>query len=85
MPCFVQLFVEAVLICFQSLDPLKEGAKIKRESDLKNEIQMITLNDSVYKMWEEYINTHMEGGIIDPCTKRPYNEGKNFKLRVILL
>jgi hypothetical protein len=77
----LQKFVDAVLVRYQNVDPNKDSNNIKKETDVKNELQIVTLSTGVYQLWEEFLTRHMEGTLIDPCTLQPYRSGKNFSLK----
>jgi hypothetical protein len=46
----LQSFAEAVIQRFQNINPDRDGATIKGPTDLKNEMQIITLPDD---MWDK--------------------------------
>ena len=49
-------------------------------SDLKSEIQLITLEDEHFAMWQEFIEKHHSGELINPDTGKMYREKDGFKL-----
>ena len=77
----MQAFTEAVVQRFQSINPDKDGASVKSVTDLKNEIQIITLPDNLWAHWQKFLIMHAEGDLIDPVTLEPYNHGKKWKPR----
>ena len=77
----MQNFQNAVIERFQNINPEKDGASIKGSSDLKNEIQIITLPDKLWLFWEQFLKKHGEGDLIDPCSLKKCKETKGFKTK----
>lgn len=53
---------------FRNIDPNKEGKNILTASDLKHEIQIITLQNFIFKKFKDFLELHTHGNIIDPDT-----------------
>jgi hypothetical protein len=77
----VQAFTDAVVQRFQSINSDKDGATVKGVSDLKNEIQIITLPDHLWAHWHKFLIMHANGDLIDPVTLEPYRDGNKWKPR----
>lgn len=75
----MQNFTDAVVDRYQSLNPDKDGASIKGPSDLKNEIQIITLRDDLFEFWRNFLSMQADGDLIDPVTRKPFRDAKNYK------
>ena len=75
----MQAFTDAVVQRFQSINPDKDGATVKGVSDLKNEIQIITLPDHLWAHWHKFLIMHANGDLIDPVTLAPYRDAKDGK------
>lgn len=45
---------------------------------MKNELQIITLPDAMWKNWETFLILHHDGEIIDPVTGKLYKQAKGF-------
>ena len=48
-------------------------------------MKIITLPDAAFKLWKSFLKLQSEGGLIDPLTMRPYNEGDKFNLSSCIL
>ena len=70
---------------FQNINPEKDGATIKGPTDLKNEMQFITLPDELWAKWQSFLIKHAEGELVDPVTKKKYKLARGFRVKVISL
>ena len=52
---------------------------ILKMSDLKYEIQILTLPDHYWLPWEKFLTMHAKSRLIDPVTNEPYNAKSGFK------
>ena len=77
----LQSFTDAVMERFQNINPDKDGASIKTLTDLKNEIQIITLPDDLWAHWKKFLIMHSEGELMDPISLRQFKDCKGFKAR----
>lgn len=50
-------------------------------SNLKSEIQIITLPNDLWKLWRSFFVKHANGELIDPISQVSYNEAKKFKTK----
>jgi len=70
---------------FQNINPDKDGASIKSITDLKNELQIITLPDDLWVYWEKFLTKHSEGELIDPISLKMFKDIKGFKIKMMSL
>ena len=77
---FMQKFTQAIISRFQAINPNKDGKGVVIHSDIKSEIQIITLEDDHFAMWQEFIENHHSGELINPDTGKMYREKEGFKL-----
>ena len=64
---------------FQNINPERDGALISGTADLKPEIQIITLPNDLWALWEKFLTKHSEGELIDPYFCTMYKDVKRFK------
>ena len=77
----LQSFTDAVTERFQNINPDKDRASIKSATDLKNEIQIITLPDDLWAYWKKFLLMHAEGKLVDSISLKQYKDCKGFKVR----
>jgi hypothetical protein len=65
---------------FQSINPEKYGGTVRKISDLKNEVKIITSPNETFELWKEFLEKHSTGGLINPNTLARFNQAKNFKV-----
>ena len=70
---------------FQNINPKKDGAYISGPTDLKNEIQIITLQDDLWSFWERFLTKHAAGELIEPISLVPFKDINGFNLKSMLL
>ena len=58
---------------------------ISETADLKPEIQIITLLNDLWALWEKFLTKHSEGELIDPYFYTMYKDVKGFKLKNLSL
>jgi hypothetical protein len=80
---FLQLFSKLIVNRFQNIDPTKEGKQVSKSSDLTNEIKVISLPDDIFKLWEDFLDRHSKGEIVNPDSMCLYKESKGFKASAI--
>jgi len=77
----MQKFSPLIVSRFQNINPEKEGAKVNYITDVKNEIKIITLLDEIFKLWEEFLERHSSGDLINLETCLTYNAAQTFHPR----
>jgi len=70
---------------FQNINLEKDRVNVKGPPDLKNEIRIITLPKDIFALWEEFLNKHAEGKLVNPMTCKPFRDGKNFNPKLCSL
>lgn len=73
----MQAFKEAIITRFRNIE---KGSKfdVTKLSDIKNEVIIITASDEIFDLWSRFITAHSNGELIDPDTRKKFNEQKNF-------
>jgi hypothetical protein len=58
---------------------MKKGKTQEEVLDIHNEIKIITLEDSTFKLWSKVISSHNQGELYDPKTnpRRKFKENKS--------
>ena len=51
---------------------------MRKLSDIKNEVIIITASDEMFDLWSQFITAHCNGELIDPDTQKKFNEQKRF-------
>ena len=65
---------------FQNINSEKEGKTVNGSTDVKSELRMITVEDSHFAMWNEFIERHHCGELINPDTGDMYKDKAPFML-----
>jgi len=60
---------------------LDESTSIRGLSNLKNEIQIITLLNELMEHWKNFLMKHFDGELINLVSRKFYRDNKNFKLK----
>jgi hypothetical protein len=74
----LQQFVDLLIMRFRNIDPNKDGKSIASATDLKHEIQIITLRNSIFEKFKDFLEAHTLGNLIDPDTAKKYRESKSW-------
>jgi hypothetical protein len=53
---------------------------VKGSFDLKNEIRITTIADDHFMLWQEFLEKHVAGALINPDTRLRFNKAKSFKV-----
>ena len=78
--CPLQRFTTLIISQFQNINPEKEGKTVNGPADVKSELRMITMEDSHFAMWKEFIEKHHRGELINPDTGDMYKDRAPFTL-----
>ena len=60
---------------------MRDEASIRGPTDLKNEIQIITLSNNMWEFWERFLMKHSDGELIDPVSLNQYKDTKGYKAK----
>lgn len=74
----LQEFIDLLIIRFRNIEPLKGGGSVVTPTDLKHEIQIITLPDDIFEKFKDFIELHSLGNLIDPDTGVQYRMNRAF-------
>ena len=78
--CPLQKFTTLIISRFQNINPEKEGKTVNGPAYVKSELRMITVEDSHFAMWKEFIEKHHRGELINPDTGDMYKDRAPFTL-----